>query len=128
MQQTAIIEPLQNKLAELVKSNQENLNKIQKVALDQAWKTLQLATAEIIQTIQVNYPTLAGKDKKELALTFLSTFYDSVFSVINIPFLPSLLQPIISKYIKVILMIMISSSIDAMVTIFKQTGVFQKKE
>jgi hypothetical protein len=118
------LEKLNLKLQELVKSNQENLNNIKGVALDQAWKILQLAVAEIVQTIQINYPDLTGKDKKTIAMEFLSTFYDSVFIMINIPFVPSFLEPIIRKYIKSILMVMVSSSIDATVTIFKNTGIF----
>jgi hypothetical protein len=116
---------LNQKLQELVKSNQENLNNIKNVALDQAWKILQLAVAEIVQTIQVNYPNLAGKDKKTIAMEFLSTFYDSVFIIVNVPFVPSFLQPIIRKYIKILLMSLVSSTIDATVTIFKNTGVFK---
>jgi hypothetical protein len=116
---------LNQKLQELVKSNQENLNNIKNVALDQAWKILQLAVAEIVQTIQVNYPNLAGKDKKSIAMEFLSTFYDSVFIIVNVPFVPSFLQPIIRKYIKILLMSLVSSTIDATVTIFKNTGVFK---
>lgn len=115
---------LNQKLQELVKNNQENLNNIKSVALDQAWKILQLAVAEIVQAIQVNYPDLAGKDKKTIAMEFLSTFYDSVFIIVNVPFVPAFLQPIIRKYIKALLMTLVSSTIDATVTIFKNTGVF----
>jgi hypothetical protein len=118
------LEKLNLKLQELVKSNQENLNNIKSVALDQAWKILQLTIAEIVQAIQVNYPELAGKDKKTIAVELLSSFYDSVFIVVNVPFVPSFLQPIIGKYIKSLLMILVSSTIDATVTIFKNTGVF----
>ncbi|MFN9960531.1 MAG: hypothetical protein ACK55I_46200, partial [bacterium] len=113
------------KLQELVKNNQENLNNIKSVALDQAWKILQLAVAEIVQTIQINYPDLAGKDKKTIAMEFLSSFYDKVFVIVNIPFVPTFLQPIISRYIKTLLMLLVSSTIDATVTIFKNTGVFK---
>jgi hypothetical protein len=116
---------LNQKLQELVKSNQENLNNIKNVALDQAWKILQLAVAEIVQTIQVNYPNLAGKDKKTIAMELLSSFYDKVFVIVNIPFVPAFLQPIISRYIKTLLMLLVSSTIDATVTIFKNTGVFK---
>lgn len=115
------------KLQELIKNNQKNLNNIKSVALDQAWKTLQLATAETIQAIEVNSPNLAGKDKKELAMVFLSSFYDSVFVVINVPFVPSFLQPIIHKSIKSLLMILLSATIDAMVTTFRNAGIFTKK-
>jgi hypothetical protein len=119
---------LNQKLKELIKNNQDNLNNIKGVALDQAWTILQLATAEIVQSIQINYPELVGKDKKTIAMELLSSFYDNVFVMINIPFVPNFIEPIIYKYIKNFLMIMVSASIDATVTIFKNTGVFIKRE
>lgn len=120
-----VTENLKNKLQELVNQNQENLNNIRAVALDQAWKILQLTVAEIIQSIEINYPTLAGKDKKAIAMDLLSTFYDSVFTIVNIPFVPAFLQPIIHKSVKSVLMLLVSSSIDAMVTTFRNIGVFK---
>lgn len=116
---------LKQKLQELVNQNQENLNNIKAVALDQAWKILQLTVADIIQSIEINYPTLAGKDKKAIAMDLLSTFYDSVFTIVNIPFVPAFLQPIIHKSVKSVLMLLVSSSIDAMVTTFRNIGVFK---
>ena len=71
---------------------------------------------------------LTGKNKKAMALNSLSAFYDGVFVVIDIPFVPNVLEPIIHRYIKNILMIMVGSSIDATVTIFKNVGVFKNKE
>jgi hypothetical protein len=50
-----------------------------------------------------------------------------VFLVVDIPLVPSLVEPIIHSYIKKILMIMVSASIDATVTIFRETGIFLKK-
>lgn len=128
MQNLSLKNELHQKLTDLIKNNQDDLNNIKKVAIDKAWEILQLATAEIIQNIQIYYPEYTGKDKKNIAMDCLTIFYDSVFSIINIPFVPAFLNPIIHKYVKAILMIMVSSSIDAMVTIFKQAGVFQKKE
>lgn len=123
-----VVEKLKNQLQELIKKNQNNLNNIKSIALDQAWKILLLAVAEIIQAIQVNYPNLAGKDKKAMAMELLSTFYDSVFLVINIPFVPNFIQPIISKSVKSLLMLLVSATIDAMVTTFKNTGVFSSTQ
>lgn len=115
---------LKEKLLKLISENQQNLNNIKAVALDQAWKVLQLAIAEIIQLIEVSYPNLAGKDKKAIALDLLSQFYDGVFVIVNIPFIPSALQPIITKYVKSLLMILVGATIDAMVTTFRNTGIF----
>ena len=60
-------------------------------------------------------------------MDYLSKFYDSVFIVVDIPMVPSFMQIIIGKYIKIFLMTLVSSSIDAMVTTFRQVGVFQSK-
>lgn len=108
----------------LVSQTKISLNEVKQVALDQAWKILQLATANTIQIIEDKEPELAGKDKKTIALEFLSRFYDTVFTVIDIPFVPNIVEPIIRKSIKSILMILVGSTIDAMVITFRQTGIF----
>lgn len=109
---------------ELVQKAKEFLKTVKAVAVPQAWHILELAIAEVIQNIQENNPSLAGADKKVLAMNMLSSFYDQVFTVVNFPFVPKLLQPIIQKYVKQLLMLMVSASIDAMVTTFRKTGIF----
>lgn len=89
---------------------------------------MQLTTAIVVQKIEVIASDFIGKDKKILALNSINGFYDTVFVVIDIPFVPNVLEPIIHKYVKSILMIMVGSSIDATVTIFKNLGVLKKKE
>jgi hypothetical protein len=106
----------------------ESLQNLKKIALSEAWKLLQLATAGIVQIIENVAGDLEGKEKKDLAISYISGFYDTVFVVVNIPFLPTIIQPLIHKYVKAILMIMVSSTIDATVTIFRQTGIFLRKE
>ena len=61
-------------------------------------------------------------------MDLLNSFYDKIFLVVDVPFVPNLVEPIIHKYIKNILMIMVSATIDATVTIFRNTGVFIKRE
>jgi len=113
-----------NNLGNLVIKAKQILDAAKAVALPQAWNILQLATAEIIQSIENNSPTLKGADKKTLAMTMISNFYDQVFTVVNFPFVPKLIQPIIQKYVKQILMLLVSASIDALVTTFRNTGIF----
>jgi FMN-dependent NADH-azoreductase len=105
----------------------QNLQSLKRVALSEAWKNLQLVTASVIQIIEAVARDLEGKEKKEIAIEYINNFYDKVFIVIDIPLVPSILEPIIHRYIKKILMIMVSASIDATVTIFRETGVFLKK-
>jgi hypothetical protein len=70
---------------------------------------------------------LSSPEKKALAMDLISGFYDKVFLVVDIPVVPNLLEPIIHRYVKQFLMILVSSSIDAMVTTFRNTGVFFNK-
>ena len=113
-----------NDLTNLVNKAKEILKSAKSVAMPQAWNILQLAVAEVIQNIEDNNPNLRGADKKTLAMAMLSNFYDQVFTIINFPFVPKLLQPIIQKYVKQILMLLVSSSIDALVTTFRNAGIF----
>ena len=113
-----------SKLQVLVDKVKTTLDQNKSVAISTAWGILQIATAEAIQVIEDNNPSLKGSSKKEIALSMISTFYDKVFLVISIPFIPVVLQPIIQKYIKALLMLLVSSTIDSMVEIFRKTGVF----
>jgi hypothetical protein len=113
-----------NDLSTLVVKAKEILKSAKAVAMPQAWNILQLATAEVIQNIEDNNPSLKGVDKKTLAMTMISKFYDQVFTIINFPFVPQVLQPIIQKYVKQILMLLVSATIDALVTTFRNSGVF----
>lgn len=112
------------------KVNQElkqSLSNLKSVALSEAWRVLQLVVANMVQIIENIATDLSGADKKAIAIEYISSFYDKIFLVIDVPFVPKLVEPIIHKYIKVLLMIMVGSSIDATVTIFRQTGIFLRK-
>jgi len=60
-------------------------------------------------------------------MELLNKFYDSVFVVVDIPVVPNFLEPIIHKYVKAFLMVLVGATIDALVTTFRNTGVFLKK-
>jgi hypothetical protein len=111
----------------LVAKTKESLNEVKDIALAEAWKILQLAAASLIQVIEALGSDLSSPDKKALAMNLLSDFYDSVFVVIDIPVVPNMLEPMIHKYVKMFLMILLSSTIDALVTTFRNTGVFIKR-
>lgn len=120
-------EAVNQELEKLINQAKLSLNEVKVVALAQAWKLLQLAVVETIQKIETINPSLAGKDKKTIAMDCLSTFYDRVFIVVDVPLIPNILEPIIHRYIKTFLMILVGSTIDAMVTTFRQVGVFENK-
>lgn len=112
---------------QLNQKTKESLQNLKKIALSEAWKILQLLVASVVQIIENIATDLSGKEKKNIAIEYINKFYDTAFLVIDIPFVPSLVEPIIHRYIKMILMVLVSSSIDATVTIFRETGVFLKK-
>lgn len=127
------IEPLNSKqlikteIEKLILDVQNSLDQVKRFALSEAWKLLQLATASVIQIIEKLGHDISGPEKKELAMESLNKFYDSVFVVVDIPVVPNFLEPILHKYIKGFLMILVGASIDALVTTFRNTGVFLKK-
>ena len=103
------------------------LPEVQKIAVDEAWKLLQLITATIIQIIESIGKDLSGPEKKKMALDLISRFYDSTFIIVDVPYLPNVLESYLHKYVKQFLMMLVGSTIDSMVTIFRNTGVFLKK-
>lgn len=111
----------------LILNVKNSLQEVRRVAVSEAWKILQLATASVIQIIEKLGHDISGPDKKALAMDLLNKFYDKVFVVVDIPVVPNILEPIIHKYVKAFLMILVGATIDALVTTFRNTGVFLKK-
>lgn len=122
------VQLIQTEVEKLIITAKERLKEVQRIAVDEAWKILQLATATVIQIIEAIGNDLAGPEKKALAMELLNKFYDSVFVVVDIPVVPNFLEPVIHKYVKAFLMILVGASIDALVTTFRNTGVFLKKK
>lgn len=117
-----------NQAEKITLATKASLQNVQKIALSEAWKLLQITTASIVQIIETVAADLEGKTKKAIAIEYLNNFYNDVFKIIDIPFVPNIVEPIIHRYVKQLLMIMVSASIDATVTIFRQTGIFLRKE
>ena len=123
-----VIDLIKLEVEKLAIKTQESLGTVKRVAIAEAWKILQLAVAATVQIIETIGTDLSSPDKKALAMDLLSSFYDKVFLVIDIPVVPNILEPIIHRYVKSFLMILVSSSIDATVTTFRNTGVFFNKK
>ncbi len=123
-----INEEVNKQLEDSTKELQLKLKDLKKVALYEAWKILQLAVANIVRQIETSCKDLAGSDKKNVAMNFISKFYDTTFVVVDVPMIPNILEPIIHRYVKGILMILAGASIDAMVTTFREVGVFLSKQ
>jgi uncharacterized protein YutE (UPF0331/DUF86 family) len=105
----------------------QSLKNLKSVALSEVWKALQLVTASTVQIIEAIAKDLEGKDKKEIAIEYINKFYDTTFTIVDIPLVPNFIEPIIHSYVKKILMILVSSTIDVTVSIFRQTGIFLQK-
>jgi hypothetical protein len=105
----------------------ESLKNLKNVALSEAWKALQLVVASTVQITEAIAKDLEGKDKKAIVTEYINSFYDTTFKIIDIPLVPNILEPMIHSYVKKVLMILVSSSIDATVSIFRQTGIFLQK-
>lgn len=122
------LDQIKTEIESLTLEVQASLVNVKKLAVKEAWKILQLATASTIQIIEKLGTDLKSPDKKELAMNLISGFYDRVFLVVDVPFVPNFLEPVIHKYVKGFLMVLVSASIDALVTTFRQTGVFLTKK
>jgi hypothetical protein len=121
-------ELITNEVDNLTDQVKDSLKNVKRFAVAEAWKILQVVTASVIQIIEKIGTDISSKEKKELALKLLSDFYDKVFVAVDIPVIPNILEPVIHKYVKGFLMILLGSSIDALVATFRQTGIFLKKQ
>jgi hypothetical protein len=116
-----------NEVEKLISRTKESFKDVKRFAIDQAWKLLQLAIASIIQIIEIIGRDLSSPQKKELAMSMISKFYDSLFLAVDIPVVPHIIEGYIHSYVKSFLMILVSSTIDSMVKIFREAGVFKPK-
>lgn len=106
----------------------ESLGEVKRLAIKEAWKILQVVIGELVMLIEKIGTDLSSKEKKELAMNLLSGFYDSVFKAVDLPFIPNVLEPIFHSYVKKFVMGLASAGIDAIVTTFREIGVFLKKK
>jgi hypothetical protein len=111
----------------LIHTTKEAFADVKRFAIDKAWNLLQLAIASTIQIIEIIAKDLSSPEKKELAMTILEKFYDSIFLAVDVPFIPPIIERYLHSYIKNFLMLLVSSTIDSMVKIFRETGVFRPK-
>jgi len=119
---------IRQEVENLINETKKSVADVKKFAVSEVWKILQLLTAVVIQLIENLGNDLSSPDKKKLALELISTFYDNIFKVVDIPWVPSIVEPIIHSHVKSFLMLLVGSGIDAMVATFRQVGVFKPKE
>ena len=106
----------------------ESLGEVKRLAIKEAWKILQVVIGELVMLIEKVGTDLSSKEKKELAMNLLSGFYDSVFKAVDLPFIPNVFEPLFHSYVKKFVMGLASAGIDAIVTTFREIGVFLKNK
>jgi hypothetical protein len=121
------VDLIKTELANLINVTKTSLADIKTFALAEVWKILQLFTVAAIRLIENFGNELSGPKKKALALEAIGNFYDTIFLYIDVPWIPAPIESILRGYIKSVLMMLVGSAIDAMVTTFRQVGVFKPK-
>lgn len=121
-------ELIRKEVENLINETKKSLSDVKRFAVSEVWKILQLLTAVVIQLIENFGKDLSSPEKKKLALELIGSFYDKIFTYVDLPWIPSVLEPIIHSHVKSFLMMLVSSGIDAMVATFRQVGVFTPKE
>lgn len=119
---------IRQEVDKLIWAAQGSLKEIKKFAIGEVWRVLQLLTAAVIRIIENIGKDLSSPEKKKLAMELINNFYDKVFVSIEIPVIPSFVESFFHTYVKKIIMIFVDSSIDAMVTTFRELGIFVKSK
>jgi len=79
------------------------------------------AVATLVQLVQ-GYEDYTGEQKKEAVLKALERVFDEVISPIDIKRIPNIIEPIIDKGLKELVLTLADPLIDQLVNIFNKTG------
>ena len=121
-------ELIKNELEILISESKKVFSEVKTFAIGEVWKILQLLISAVIRVIENLGQDLSSPEKKALALEIIESFYDQIFIYVDIPWVPSIIETLIHSHVKQVLMILVSSGIDAMVATFREVGVFKAKE
>lgn len=127
-EENSIKDILKEELNNLISVTKTSFSDVKAFALAEVWKILQLFTVAVIRLIENLGTELSGPEKKELALESIGKFYDAIFTYIDVPWIPAPIEAVLHGYLKNVIMMLVSSAIDALVTTFRQVGVFKPKE
>jgi hypothetical protein len=120
-------ELIRQEVLKLITEVKLSLKDVKRFAISEAWKILQLVVAVVVQIIEELGENLSGPEKKKVALEVIENFYDTVLGSIDIPGIPSFMEPMFHNSVKSFMMIFVGASIDAMVATFRNVGVFKSK-
>lgn len=91
------------------------------ITLSEIWQMTGRAVSEIVQI--TNSLKVSGPEKKEAALEAFEQFVDNVIVPLDLPYVPNLIvEPIVDKALKSMLMAAANGLIDAAVSLFNQVG------
>lgn len=127
MSDETIKDMIKAELSNLIDATKNSFIDIKTFALAEVWKILQLFTVAVIRLIENFGNELSGPEKKDLAIEAIGNFYDVIFKYIDVPWIPTPIETILHGYLKIVLMMLVGSAIDALVTTFRQVGVFKPK-
>lgn len=119
---------IQEEIDKLILSTIESLNEVKTFTIGEVWRILQLLIATVIRLIENIGTDLSSPEKKSLAMSLITEFYDKVFTSIDIPMIPSLIESMLHGYVKQIILILVDSAIDSMVKTFREVGIFIQKQ
>lgn len=119
---------IQSEIDKLILSTIESLNEVKTFTIGEVWRILQLLIATVIRLIENIGTDLSSPEKKSLAMSLITEFYDKVFTSIDIPMIPSLIESMLHGYVKQIILILVDSAIDSMVKTFREVGIFVQKQ
>jgi hypothetical protein len=117
-------EKVQLELSLTLNQLEQNLKEVKSIAITEAWKILQLLVAKVVRSLENVATDWSGAEKKKLAMSMISSIYDKLFLLIDIPMVPSFVENYMHSYVKKILLLLVGSTIDATVITFKEIGLF----
>ena len=119
---------IQEEIDKLILSTLESLSEVKTFAIGEVWRILQLLIATVIRLIENIGTDLSSPEKKTLAMSLITEFYDRVFINVDIPMIPSVIEPMLHGYVKQIILTLVDSAIDSMVKTFRDVGIFVQKQ
>jgi hypothetical protein len=91
-----------------------------------AWNLFQTILSELIKLVEELLTETPGLEKKALVLKYAEELFDNVIVKIDIPYVPSVVEKIMYRYIKRLFMALADGAIDSIVTLLNKLGVFSQ--
>ena len=93
-------EIIRQEIEKVTQTTKESLAEIKVFAIAEVWRILQLLVALVIQLIENLANDLSSPEKKNLAMEVIEKFYDDIFVLVKVPFIPKIISTVIKGHIK----------------------------